>query len=195
MQTQKSIQDARDFVKSLQAGDDLAIRTFVRNYGPRIYGFLKCIVHSHEIAEDLCQEVLIKACRKCGQLKSADKFESWLFTLTRNSAYREMSRKRYKLETHLSTELFDNMVGSRGEESLKKISNQESAVILNQALASLSDKRREIMALRYYSGLSLKEIAEITKTPTGSIGTTIKRSLETLKKYFNSRGVRVEDIL
>ncbi len=191
--------ESREVVSSLvfrlQAGEDSAVRDLVRLYGPRLKGFLRCLVHSDELAEDLMQEVFVKAYVKCTQIESPERLEAWLFALSRNAAYKEMRRKRYKLETPRDLAWFDSVEGTAGSNPVEALGAAESARFLEEALSTLDARRREIMALRYFSDLSLKAIAEVMKIPIGSVGTTIVRSLKTLKKYFDSKGLKVEDLL
>ena len=187
--------DVKSLVSRLQAGEPSAVRVFVKMYGPRVHGYLRCLVHSPETAEDLTQEVLTKSYQKCGQIESAEKFESWLFTLARNMAYKEMKRKHYRVEFTRDVEWFDTRDGGNADHPARNFGADECARFLSEALCTLSEKRREIMALRYYSGLSLQAIADLMQIPIGSIGTTITRSLERLKKYFDSRDIKVEDLL
>ena len=184
-----------NLIRGLQAKDPAALRRFVEEYGPRIQGFLYCLVHSREIAEDLSQEVILRIFRKCGQLRSMQKFETWLFTLARNVAYKEMKHKRYKAEIPMEQTWFDTRLSGETGHPVRRLSSEEASMLLSEAFGVLDYKPREIMALRYYSGLSLQAIAAVMNIPLGSVGTTIKRSLEKLKKYFDSKGIKLEDLL
>jgi len=187
--------DPCPFLQSLRCGDPSAIRILVNEYGPRIHGFLRCLVPSNEMAEDLTQDVLIKVYQKCGQIESPRSFETWMFTLARNIALKEMKRKRYRSEVPKDAKWFETQHSGTTGQPFRHLSAEESALLLKEALSTLDDKRREILALRYFSGLPLQEIADVMKLPLGSIGTTIARSLESLKEYFDSRGIRMEDLI
>jgi len=195
MENRQSQEQPGHLIQRLQAGDPSAVRELVHHYGPKLHGFLRCLVHSHEIAEDLTQETLITAYQKCGQVRATEKFDTWLFTLARNLAYKEMNRKSHKMETSLDMSWFDSIQDRNSNHPLRHLTAEEAAQLLSTALATLDAKRREIMALRYYSDLSLQEIAGMMNLPLGSIGTTIVRSLATLKKFFESKGLKVEDLL
>lgn len=189
------ISHGSQLLPGLQKGDPQAVLAFVRIYRPRIHGFLWCLVHSTETAEDITQEVMMRAYQKCNQIESAKNFESWLFTLARNMALKEMRRKRHTAEIDMESEWFDSRPGVEFSNPIRKLNAEQSALLLKEALAVLNDKPREIMALRYFSSLSLQEIADVTGIPLGTIGTTIRRSLDCLKKYFMSRGIKGEDVL
>jgi RNA polymerase sigma-70 factor (ECF subfamily) len=195
MGNQQPMEQSVSLLKRLQAGEPSAAGELVRYYGPRLKAFLRCLVHSEELAEDLTQETFIRVCRKCGQVRLPEKFDTWLFALARNIAYKEVSLKRNQMEVPQDTSWFDTLEGSRGVHPMKALSAEEAGRLLNEALAILDAKWREIMAMRYYSGLSLQQISEVMNIPLGSIGTTISRSLTALKKYFDAKGLKVEDIL
>lgn len=195
MQHQEARVDSGSLLQRLQAGEPSAVHDLVQNYGGRLMGFLRCLVHSQEIAEDLAQETIIRVYQKCGQVKSPERFDTWLFTLARNIAYKELARKHYQRELPQETEWFDELQSQSATHPMMKLTAEDAGRLLQAALSTLDEKRREIMAMRYYSGLSLQEIAEVLHLPLGSIGTTITRSLASLKKYFDARGLKVEDII
>ena len=117
--------DVKSLVSRLQAGEPSAVRVFVKMYGPRVHGYLRCLVHSPETAEDLTQEVLIKSYQKCGQIETAEKFETWLFTLARNMAYKEMKRKRYRVEFTRDVEWFDTRDGGNADHPARNFGADE----------------------------------------------------------------------
>ncbi len=182
-------------LQGLRTGNPAAVHRFVTEFGPRIHGFVRCFVAQTETAEDLTQEVLLRAYQKCSQVNQPDHFVPWLFSLARNVALKEMSRRRYSVETPRENAWFDEREAERPNSPSDRLKTSDRALLLGQALATLEERNRQIMALRYYSGLPLKEIADIMNIPIGSIGVMIRRSLEALKKYFDSQGLKVEDLL
>lgn len=195
MINRQPMEDAGNLLHQLKSGDPEAVRAFVNEYAPRIHGFIRCLIYSNETAEDLTQEVLLKAFRKCRQVRNPEQFHSWLFTIARNAALKEMAHKRYRVESSVDQRFLDELAAGSGNAGMEKISREQCAILLAEALSTLDEKRREIMALRYYSGLPLKAIARVTGLPLGSIGTTITRSLESLRGYFDSRGISFDDLI
>lgn len=179
-----------------QAGDHAAVQELVDVYGGRLLAFLSAMVRSRDLAEDLLQDVLACAYSKRSQLARPDRLESWLFALARNAALRELARPRYRAEVAVEQEEIEACAGADpARPASHRVQHDQAAALLLDALSTLDDRRRELVALRYYSDLGLKEIAEVLQMPLGSVGTTLVRTLEVLRRHFASRGLSAEDLL
>ena len=188
--------DIVKIAEDFRRGDHAAVAELHRLYGHRLRAFLQSFVVATDLAEDLTQDVMVRAYIKRSTLKDPAKIEAWLFAMARNLALREMQRKRHRSERSAEPEEIARRAGSDPTQSPgRKTQEEQAAVILRDALASLDDKKRTLMALRYYSELSHKEIAEMMEMPIGSVGTTIKRSLESMRKHLESKGLGPEDLI
>ena len=180
----------------LRKGEHRAVQEILSHYGPGLLLFLRTMVRCHETAEDLLQEVLILSYTRRDQLAKPERLESWLFTMARHAALNELRRPRRKREELVDMQDLEDAAPPDSEPSARqKLHSKKSAQILNEALAGLDEKRRELVALRYYSGLNLREIGEVLRMPTGSVGTTLTRTLEHLKERLASKGLNAEDLL
>ncbi|MCB2156170.1 RNA polymerase sigma factor [bacterium] len=185
-----------DLALRFQEGEHEAVHELVAIYSRRIQAFVRTIVHSPELAEELTQDVFVRAYTKRNTLANRDKLEAWLFALARNCALKEMKRKRYRVESVVDQdEIAERAGGEDAPPQPREVQEAELAELLDEALAQLDEKRRQLMTLRYYSHLGLAEIAEVMEMPIGSVGTTISRSLAQLKDFFQSRGFRIEDLM
>jgi len=81
-------------VTRAHAGDLAAQSDLVRRYSRRIAGFVRTIVRRADAVDDVVQLVFIKMIRRLPRLRDAQLFESWLFTLSRNTAVDALRRVR-----------------------------------------------------------------------------------------------------
>lgn len=81
----------------------------------------------------------------------------------------------------------ENGFDSLDENSTQRIIDQADGRILNERLVDLDPKDREILNLRYYQDLSVKEVAKIMKQSENSISVKIHRIIEKLKKNMNNK--------
>src|SRR5260221_8521604 len=74
-----------DLVCRANAGESSAQAELVRRYTRRVAGFVRAIIRQPDAIEDVTQMVFIKMFRRLGRLRDPAVFESWLFTLARNT--------------------------------------------------------------------------------------------------------------
>ena len=86
--------ELRLLVTRAQAGDLRAQSDLVRNYNLRITSFVRGIISQPSAVEDVAQTVFIKMVRRIGLLRDPEKFESWLFALSRNTALDFIRRRQ-----------------------------------------------------------------------------------------------------
>ncbi len=83
----------------VEAGDPVAQSELVRRYTRRVAGFVRSIIHQPEAVEDVTQTVFIKMFRRLSRLRDPAVFESWLFTLARNTGLDFIRRRNCRPTT------------------------------------------------------------------------------------------------
>ena len=123
------------------------------SYYKKVLGYINGKVCNLSLAEDLCSEVFLKIFEKLDSF-DAEKasLSTWIFTITRNRLT-DYYRTRRVFEEIPETLTDDSCVEA-------EICNQESLDELADALEKLDSRERDIIILHYYSGCTLKEIAE-----------------------------------
>lgn len=123
------------------------------DYHRKVFGYIRGKVNNTTLAEDLCSEVFLKIYEKLDSFdETKASVSTWIFTITRNKL----------IDYYRTRKVFDEIPetiedGSRIEED---VCTRESLEGLAEALEHLDERKRDIIILRYYSGITLKEIAE-----------------------------------
>jgi RNA polymerase sigma factor (sigma-70 family) len=134
-------------------------------------------------AEEVTQAVFIILARKAEQLRSDKALSSWLFQTTRLTANNflrsEMRRHRREQEAHDMQTVLDVP-----EQELRV----KIAPMLDSAVASLSEKDRRAILLRFYEGKSLREVGDALGAGEAAAEKRVARALEKLRVYFSKRG-------
>jgi RNA polymerase sigma factor, sigma-70 family len=145
-----------------------------------IFAYIIARVREDNTAKDIASLTWQKA------LKSFDSFNEdkgnmrqWLFTIARNEI--NMYYRLYYVRKVLSLTGFEdtNLSDEKAIEDTL-IDNQEKQILL-KAMGTLNKRERDIMALKFYSGLNNREIAEITDISESNAGTIINRSISKLR--------------
>jgi RNA polymerase sigma-70 factor (ECF subfamily) len=160
------------------AGD---VRTaFARLYdscADRIHHYLVVQLGSRADADDVLQETFLRLVRERGRLDSVENPVAYAFAVARNESLRfleQRSRKR-GLPTHLAaSDLFREAARDQGE-------TRETAEWVAAALARLEPALRELVELKIYGGLTIREIGEVTGLPQGTVATRYRKALDVMR--------------
>jgi RNA polymerase sigma-70 factor (ECF subfamily) len=165
-----------EIVKLVRNSDKEIYKELVLRYQNKIFAYLyRFLNNNREEAEDLAQEVFIKAYRALQSFDTKRKFSSWLYRIAHNEAVNLIKRKGlisfFPLEKN----------------NLKDITSKKSEEIqtldIERALSQLKPEYREVLILRYFEDKSYEEISEILKKPINTVGVFIKRAKCELKKF------------
>jgi len=134
-------------------------------YSDRLVRYLSGVSGEREAARDLTQEVFLRISRSPIPVAPEDQLAGWLFKIARNVAIDHHRQRRRRPETDL---------GSVPEAT--RDAQQEMAIALQQALATLPDLDRDVFLLREVSGLSREEIASACDLTVDAVRSRIHRA-------------------
>src|SRR5260221_2410755 len=173
-------------VAEAQAGDPEAFGLIFDEFHGAIYRFVASRVGRPSDAEDLTQLVFVKAIEALPRYEARGvPFGGWLFRLARNATidYIRTNREHADLETVTGRATED-----RGPESITILRTDLDAVA--GALGRLTPDQREVISLRFFAGLSPKEVGELMGRHEGTIRGLQFRAIESLRR---SLGVKAKD--
>lgn len=168
-----------------------AFERMVRPYLDRLYRLAWRLTGHKAEAEDLFQELLIKAYGKLDELARIDEPGSWLSRVMYNLFIDERRRfKRRRLHTvhegELAGEGIEGMPGN--DNPVRDNERLDSIRALDAALSELSDKHRIVVLLHDSEGYKLKEIHELTGIPVGTIKSRLSRARARLRDILTQSG-------
>ncbi|MBU0678763.1 MAG: sigma-70 family RNA polymerase sigma factor [Verrucomicrobia bacterium] len=156
--------------EDLDAYDEL-----MRRYHSRIYGLIYNMTSNKEDAEDLLQEVFVKAYSALDRFQGKSSFYTWLYRIAVNRTINFLKKRRKR--TALSLDDVDMAIErdpayvelSSRETPLRGTSLSELQEKLNNALQTLSEKHRTVVVLHDIQGVPHDEIAEIVGASAGTV--------------------------
>ena len=167
--------DDDELVLKAQQGDVYAFDELVERYHGKIYGLTYNMTSNREDAEDLTQEVFIKAFQALPRFKGKSSFYTWLYRIAVNKTinYRKKrNRKRAvsldQFDQEIKTDEVYHDLTSKGS-PLRNVSLTELQKKMNEALLSLSDKHRTVVVLHDMQGIPHEEIAKMVGASVGTI--------------------------
>ena len=162
-------------VEAAQAGDRDAFGELATRFEPMVYAIALRRLGNHSEAQELCQEVLVKAMQKLDQLKVAAAFGGWLRSITVRMAINRQVRRAPVIATEPQALDASCMELST---PLDVILAKERAVQVRGGLAQLGELDRHTLEAFYVRGESLSQMSESFEAPIG----TIKRRLHVARK-------------
>ncbi len=135
-------------------------------------------------AEDVTQEVFIKAYRGLASLQTPDHFARWVYGIAGHvAADAARSRRRHADDVRLESA---PEVADPRESFVSEVALQDRVDVM-RALSELPEDQRTVLTLRYLEGLSPKEIAERLGEPRGTVRSRLHHALEYLQSAFGMR--------
>jgi RNA polymerase sigma-70 factor (ECF subfamily) len=155
-----------------------AFKSLYNLYFAKVYAYVAFNVSETADVEDVVSEIFIKAIKNIKQF-NGDSFAAWLFSIARNTVYDFYRRSgRY-----LAEDLSDN---HHSDEPLPEsiLIEAETRERILSLIRTLSPRRQEVIALKFFSGLKNYEIAEVLNIDTHSVASHLSRALNDLHKRF-----------
>ncbi len=164
-----------ELVLKSQQGDIHAFDELVERYHGKIYGLTYNMTSNREDAEDLTQEIFVKAYQALPRFKGNSSFYTWLYRIAVNKTINY--RKKRNRKRAMSLDQFDHEIklddvyhdlASKGS-PLRHLSLSELQKKLNEALQNLSEKHRTVVVLHDMQGIPHEEIAKMVGASVGTI--------------------------
>ena len=159
-----------------QQGHREAVSQLLERHTRRVRDYVRMLVKDNDVADDLTQEVLIKVVKVLDEGRYTDKgrFLPWMLRIAHNRVL-DYFRANKQVKTVTESSAGFDILGSRNlaEPSIEdQLVSEQQAEEVRALIELLPEEQREVVKMRYYDGLSFKEIAEHTGV---SINTALGR--------------------
>jgi RNA polymerase sigma factor (sigma-70 family) len=167
----------------LQSNDQRHFSKLYDRFSPALFGLIQKWIKDKEVAENLLQDVFIKAWRSRDLYDAAKgRLFTWLYRITRNICIDHLRSKAYRNSMVAITE--DNMAGIKT--SFIENSLLPDTIGLRKLVDVLRREEREVLDLMYFKGLTQRQIAEVMNIPLGTVKTRMNKAIKELRYYFKS---------
>jgi RNA polymerase sigma-70 factor (ECF subfamily) len=173
--------DDESSVLAFRSGDRRAFDDLARAYRRRIQGICHRYTGNRADAEDLVQEVLLRAYRGLETFRGEASFRTWLFRITVNACLNWVAARR-------RTESLPDEVPDSRPSVIERLVRGQAADRVRRAVRELPDRQRMTVLLRVYEELSHKEISEIMDCPVGTVKANYFFALKNLQKRLREKG-------
>jgi RNA polymerase sigma-70 factor (ECF subfamily) len=164
-----------ELMTRIERGDREALRQLYRRHGARVYSLARHMLGEPERAEEVTQDVFLKAWEKASTYRS-DKAQvlTWLLRVTRNRCIDVIRRDKPSFP-------FDEQAFSVAGPEGDVVAESEAAGVRDE-LARLPEAQRTVLTLAYYRGLSHTQIAKALGEPLGTVKWRIRDAFHRLRQ-------------
>lgn len=166
-----------------QSGDRQALECLYDKYEKLLYSYAYKMTSSHELSEEIIQDVFVKVWQKKGAYDaSKGKLSTWLITITRYSAIdilRKQKQNNFEYDEQTDSDNPSEHFHSNVEKAVEAGEDQE---IIQRAMTELNKDQQKIITLFYFNAYSQSQIAKSLNIPLGTVKSRIRLALGNLKK-------------
>ncbi len=171
-------------VRKVLEGDTDAFGLFVDRYGSMVFHVVLRISGNHEEAEDLSQEVFIRAYRQLSQFRGEAAFSSWLYRIAWNLSMDRLDKRRKEAWVELDGLAETHTLNSVTTEPYHTMDTAERKRALTQEIEKLDAPDRLLIDLYYRDEKTVKEIAWILGIGESNVKIRLHRIRKKLKSRF-----------
>ena len=153
------------------------LKQLYQKYRKEIYLYLYSLCKNSSLAEDLLQETFLKALLSLPD--DHTNMRAWLYLVARNLFFNYYRREKEKVPLGEVQQIQN----TASQEVLEGILKEEKNRLLYQAMNELEERKREILLMQYFGGLSQKEIAAILKMTPENVRVLSYRAKRELRTY------------
>lgn len=165
-------------INKIKMGDHDAWDILVHKYYDSVYFY--CVRRCYgdcDIASDLTQDIFLKLVESLPRYRFIGKFQNYLYTMAVNTCNNYLKKRHIE-----QIELTDNFTTDLDTSLIDEILHDERKETVQKALDLLPEIQREVVILRYYHDLKVKDIATITGVGVSTVQSRIYQGLRKLEK-------------
>lgn len=173
-----------DLMQSLATGNPAAMELLYERYSRPVYSFALRMLADRDHAEDLMQEVFLRAWRRANRFSdSRGTLISWLLSITHNMAIDEIRKKQRRPQKaeSLEPELLMGSLRDTDEPVESQALASANGDAIRAALNEIPENQRLVLELGYFRGMTQREISDKLDVPLGTVKTRMRLALKKLQ--------------
>jgi RNA polymerase sigma factor (sigma-70 family) len=176
----------------VRRGDPEAFAGLIRRYERVALSVAYSVLSNADSAGDVVQDAFVRAWERLGDLKEPARFATWLCGIARNLAI-DVRRRGKHMKLVSDADALDAAASASDRfypDPLDEMDRREQQAQVAEALQSLDEVTRPAVILRYYDGLSSKQIGEILQMSPAAVDMRLSRARQQLKTILEQKRPR-----
>ena len=174
-----------------QNGDRDAFRHLVEQYKDVLFGTAVLMTGNRAIAEEQVQEALLSAWRGIRGFRRGNPVKPWLLRILVNAVLSQQRRRAVETVRFNGNGPEEHDYSS--DDPAETLDALENRLALRRAIAGLSPDHRQVVALRYFAGLTVPEVARTLGVRGGTVKSRLHRALAILRQQLDESGLETPE--
>jgi RNA polymerase sigma factor (sigma-70 family) len=174
-------------IQLILQGQQAAFATLVDKYQSYVFTLVMRYVNDRELAEELAQDVFVKAYRYLADFKGNSKFSTWLYTIVNSTCISHLRKKKdetISLEEERMISISDN---SAAESPATRLEQKTQQQVIENAMKYLPETDEQLLSLFYQGEQSVDEIGIIMGLTAANVKVRLFRARQKLKEVLERR--------
>ena len=172
------------YIEQILNGNTAAYRMLVEKHQDFVFTIVRRIISSAEEAEEVAQDVFVKAYEKLPDFRGTAKFSTWLYRIAYNSGISHTRKKKVEFLS-MDEQIIENYSEDGIMQDIHGLTSGEQKILINNALVTLSRTDNLIVTLFYFHEKDLEEISEIVGMTHNNVKVKLHRIRKKLLKEMN----------
>ncbi len=160
---------------------ELAFNELVNQYKERLYWQIRRMVMCHEDSDDILQNTFIKAWQGLDNFRGEARLGTWLFRIAYNETLNFLSQNKNKYNLEDISLLADQL------ESDPYFNGDETQRMLQEAIAELPTKQRQVFLLKYFDEMRYEDMSHMLNTSVGALKASYHHAVKKISDFFHAR--------
>lgn len=171
-----------EIISKVLSGDSSAYAELVNRYQNYVFTLTLRMVKSREDAEEVAQDVFIKAYKYLADFRGASKFTTWLYTIVNNTSISFLRKKKLDIHSLDNEKVFEVADSLDSGMRANMVEQKSRATMVSKAISMLSPDDAAIITLFYKNEQTLEEIAQVLGLETNTAKVRLHRARTRLKE-------------
>lgn len=174
-----------DLVKRILDGEPQAFSVLLHRYQRPVHSLIRQIVSCREDAEELTQDVFVKAFTKLHSFRGGSSISTWLYRIAYNTAI-SATRKKRLIYPDFSEQILNNIQDDAVDECLNKEEDETLLQQMEKAVERLNPEDKALISLFYSQEKSVKEVSEIAALTPENVKVKLLRARKKIVLLINN---------
>ncbi len=171
-----------ELISRVLQGDQAAYGELVETYKGYVFTLVLRFIKSREEAEEVAQDIFIKAYRNLADFRGASKFSTWLYTIVNTTCITHLRKKKLEVHSLDNEKVFASADNIDSGYSANQVEQKSKMSMVTRAIAMLSPDDAEVITLFYKAEQSLEEIGRIMGLEPNTVKVRLHRARQRLKE-------------
>ena len=161
-----------------------AFNEIVAVYGPRLYAQIRAIARSHELTNDILQNVLVKVFQNLTDFKEEATLYTWMYRIARNETLNFLEKEKKRTGIDIDPAMLEILAGESG---LDQLDEEKISELLFKAIETLPEKQRQVFELKYLQELPYSEISKLLNTSEGGLKASFHHARQKIETFLQEQ--------